>query len=233
MDWITSPFKTHLHPWGEFHSTCSTEFLFLHCNGKMYPEPSPQKNIYSGYVWNIWNIGSCPDPLFPKDFKPVEKNPGKVKPKENPAPLFVTSTFFIFLLHLVLLPLNLRVNATFFNTVTMLILALIKMIISISRLQPHLPRDWWSSPTKARLPPSIAPSSISSPGKSTLQLYVCAFLIDLIIKNPSPPSPLPLACIDGKRWNGTAPQCTRVTTPAPREHHHHQHHVNDDHERFS
>jgi len=28
-------------------------------------------------------------------------------------------------------------------------------------------------------------------------------------------SPLPLACIDGKRWNGTAPQCTRVTTPAP------------------
>ena len=36
-----------------------------------------------------------------------------------------------------------------------------------------------------------------------------------IVYNKSLCSPLPLACIDGKRWNGSAPQCELVTTPVP------------------
>merc|ERR1712241_632914 len=57
-------------------------------------------------------------------------------------------------------------------------------------------------------PPPPSPGSVELSYEGTIATFLCP--LDHILT-----SPLPLACIDGKRWNGTAPQCTRVTTPAP------------------
>jgi len=57
-------------------------------------------------------------------------------------------------------------------------------------------------------PPAPSPGSVELSYEGTVATFLCP--LDHILT-----SPLPLACIDGKRWNGTAPECTLVTTPVP------------------
>lgn len=57
-------------------------------------------------------------------------------------------------------------------------------------------------------PPPPSPGSVDLSYEGTIATFHCP--LDHILT-----SPMPLACIDGKRWNGTAPECTLVTTPVP------------------
>jgi len=57
-------------------------------------------------------------------------------------------------------------------------------------------------------PPPPSPGSVELSYEGTIATFHCP--LDHILT-----SPMPLACIDGKRWNGTAPECTLVTTPVP------------------
>jgi len=57
-------------------------------------------------------------------------------------------------------------------------------------------------------PPAPSPGSVELSYEGTIATFQCP--LDHILT-----SPLPLACIDGKRWNGSAPECTLVTTPVP------------------
>jgi len=57
-------------------------------------------------------------------------------------------------------------------------------------------------------PPAPSPGSVELSYEGTIATFQCP--LDHILT-----SPMPLACIDGKRWNGTAPECTLVTTPVP------------------
>jgi len=57
-------------------------------------------------------------------------------------------------------------------------------------------------------PPPPSPGSVELSYEGTIATFFCP--LDHILT-----SPLPLACIDGKRWNGSAPQCELVTTPVP------------------
>merc|ERR1711936_1351082 len=64
-------------------------------------------------------------------------------------------------------------------------------------------------PPRGRLSVTSRRSSATSPWtEGTIATFFCP--LDHIWT-----SPLPLACIDGKRWNGSAPQCELVTTPVP------------------
>ena len=96
----------------------------------------------------------------------------------------------------------------------------------------HLRQDLWSFLMRAQLPPFYALLTTYWPGLSLLmsRKHRKRFkeTVDFMRKktwtlysiqnncvNKSFCSPLPLACIDGKRWNGSAPQCELVTTPVP------------------
>ena len=106
----------------------------------------------------------------------------------------------------------------------------------------HLRQDLWSFLMRAQLPPFYALLTTCWPGMSLLTKYWPGMsllmsrkhrkrskeTVDFMRKktwtlyyiqnncvNKSFCSPLPLACIDGKRWNGSAPQCELVTTPVP------------------
>lgn len=57
-------------------------------------------------------------------------------------------------------------------------------------------------------PPAPSPGSVELSYEGTVATFLCP--LDHILT-----SRLPLACIDGNRWNGTAPECTLVTTPVP------------------
>jgi len=57
-------------------------------------------------------------------------------------------------------------------------------------------------------PPAPSPGSVELSYEGTLATFLCP--LDHILTSPAP-----LACIDGKRWNGTTPECTLVTTPVP------------------
>ena len=96
----------------------------------------------------------------------------------------------------------------------------------------HLRQDLWSFLMRAQLPPFSALLTTYWPGMSLLMSRKhrkrSKETVDFMRKktwtlysiqnncvNKSFCSPLPLACIDGKQWNGSAPQCELVTTPVP------------------
>jgi len=57
-------------------------------------------------------------------------------------------------------------------------------------------------------PPTPYPGSVELSYEGTVATFFCP--LDHILSSPHP-----LACIDGKRWNGSAPECALVTTPVP------------------